>query len=206
VIVRQILLEPPQVESELGCVAHKVFFAEFVLTLVEEVVHLPEAPLRGCRLRSLSGTAGTGMHRVEGEVPEDEAHLLTYSVLQLLDYGVGFSAVGAFVVAILHKRHRRVLRPARMVSSSDRIQTIAFPASCHVTSPRSSSSRSFEPQVAFATRHHVYRPLSVDLRAKAARVRNRDRSCGFIVPDGWPYSIRRALSVERLPWKTRPGT
>ena len=45
--------------------------------LVEEVVHLPEAALRGGRLRSLSGTAGTRMHRVEREVPEDEARLLT---------------------------------------------------------------------------------------------------------------------------------
>src|SRR5215216_3400183 len=139
-------------------------------------------------------------------MPEDEAHLLAYPLQQLLEHGVGFSAIGTFVVAILHKRHRGVHRPARMVSSSDRLQTIAFPTSRHVTSPRSSSSRSFEPPVAFATRHHVDRPLSVDLRAKAARVRNRDRSCGFTVPDGWPYSIRRALSVERLPWKTRPGT
>jgi hypothetical protein len=119
---------------------------------------------------------------------------------------VAATKLGTFVVAILHKRHRRALRPARMVSSTDRIQSTAFPTSSHVTSPRSSSSRSFELQVAFATRHHVYRPLSVDLRAKAARVRNRDRSCGFIVPDGWPNSIRRALSVERLPWKTLPGT
>ena len=134
-IVRQILLEPPQVEPELGCVAHQVFFAEFVLTLVEEVVHLPEAALRGGRLRSLSGTAGTRMHRVEREVPEDEAHLLTYPLLQLLEHGVGFSAIGTFVVAILHKRHRRVLRPARMVSSSDRLQTSAFPTSRHDISP-----------------------------------------------------------------------
>jgi len=62
VIVRQILLEPPEVEPELGCVAHQVLFAEFVLTLVEEVVHLPEAALRGGRLCGLSGTAGTGVH------------------------------------------------------------------------------------------------------------------------------------------------
>ena len=83
-IVRQILLEPPQVEPELGRVAHEVFFAEFVLILVEEVVHLPEAALRGGRLRGLGGTSGTGVRRVEGEVPEDEAHPLAYPLLQLL--------------------------------------------------------------------------------------------------------------------------
>src|SRR5215207_438220 len=149
VVVRQILLKPSQVEPQLCCVAHQVFFTEFVLTLVEEVVHLPEAALSGCRLCSLSGTASTRMHRVEGEVPEDEAHLLTYPLQQLLEHGVGFSAIGTFVVAILHKRHRRVLRPTHMVSSPDRLQTTAFPTSCHVTSPRS-SSRSFEPQVASA--------------------------------------------------------
>src|SRR5215204_6137533 len=82
-------------------------------------------------------------------MPEDEAHLLAYPLQQLLEHGVGFSAIGTFVVAILHKRHRGVHRPARMVSSSDRLQTIAFPTSCHVTSP-SPSSRSFEPPVASA--------------------------------------------------------
>src|SRR5918994_624921 len=151
VIVRQIFLEAPQVEPELGSVAHKVFFAEFALTLVEEVVHLPEAALRGCCLCGLSGTASTGVRRVEREVSEDEAHLLTYPLLQLLEHGMGLSAIGTFVVAILQKRHRRVLRPARMVSCSDRLQTIAFPASHHVVSP---SLRSFEPQVAIATRCH----------------------------------------------------
>jgi hypothetical protein len=81
VIVRQILLKAPQVESELGCVAHQVFSAEFGLTLVEKVMHLPEAILSG-RLRSLSGTAGMGIYRVERELPEDEVHLLTYPLLR----------------------------------------------------------------------------------------------------------------------------
>ena len=80
--------------------------------LVEEVVHLPEATLSGCRLRSLGGTAGSGMRRVEREVPEDEAHLLTYPLLQLLDHGVSFSAIGTFVVAILHKRRPKELSPS----------------------------------------------------------------------------------------------
>jgi hypothetical protein len=81
VIVRQILLKAPQVESELGCVAHQVFSAEFGLTLVVKVMHLPEAILSGC-LRSLSGTAGMGIYRVERELPEDEVHLLTYPLLR----------------------------------------------------------------------------------------------------------------------------
>src|SRR5829696_2744315 len=135
VIVRQILLKAQQVESELGCVAHQGFFAEFVLTLVEEVMHLPEAALRGGSLRSLSGTAGTRMHRVEREMPEDEAYLITYPLQQLLEHGVGFSAIRTFVVAILHKRHRGVHRPARMVSSSDWLQPSAFPMSHHAISP-----------------------------------------------------------------------
>ena len=84
VVVRQILLEPPQVEPELGRVAHEIFIAQFVLILVEEVVHLPEAPLGGGRLRGQGGTSGTGMHRVEGEVPKDEAHPHVCPFLQLL--------------------------------------------------------------------------------------------------------------------------
>jgi hypothetical protein len=82
VIVRQILLKAPQVESELGCVAHQVFSAEFGLTLVEKVMHLPEAILRGGCLRSLSGTAGMGLYRVERELPEVEVHLLIYPLLR----------------------------------------------------------------------------------------------------------------------------
>src|SRR5215207_10337656 len=68
-------------------------------------------------------------------MPEDEAHLLAYPLQQLLEHGVGLSAIGTFVVTILHKRHRGVHRPARMVSSSDRLQTIAFPTSRHAISP-----------------------------------------------------------------------
>src|ERR687893_1763321 len=98
-------------------------------------MHLPEAALRGRRLRSLSGTAGTGMHRVEWEMPEGEAHLLAYPLLQLLEHGVGLSAIGTFVVTILHKRHRGVHRPARMVSSSDWVQTSTFPTSHRAISP-----------------------------------------------------------------------
>src|SRR5215207_9071831 len=68
-------------------------------------------------------------------MPEDEAHLLAYPLQQLLEYGVGLSAIGTFVVAILHKRHRCVHRPACMVSSPDRLQTSAFPTSHHAISP-----------------------------------------------------------------------
>jgi len=57
-------------------------------------------------------------------VPEDEAHPLTHPPLQLPEHGVGLSAIGTFVVAVHHQIHRRVLRPARMVSSSDRLETI----------------------------------------------------------------------------------
>src|SRR5215217_2216916 len=67
-------------------------------------------------------------------MPEDETHLLAYPLQQLLEHGVGFSAIGTFIVAILHKRHRGVLRPARMVSSSDWVQTSAFPTSHHAIS------------------------------------------------------------------------
>src|SRR5215208_4795233 len=67
-------------------------------------------------------------------MPEDEAHLLAYPLLQFLDHGVSFSAIGTFVVAILHKRHWRVLGPARMVSSYDWVQTSTFPTSHHAIS------------------------------------------------------------------------
>ena len=85
IVVRQILLKPSQVEPELGCVAHQGFFAQFVLTLVEKVMHLPEAALRGCRLRSLSRTAGTGMHRVERKMPEDETDRISGLVDDLFE-------------------------------------------------------------------------------------------------------------------------
>jgi hypothetical protein len=69
----EIFLEARRVKPEPGGVAPQRLVVEVVLVLVEEVVHLPEAPLRRRGFGGLGRAAGVRVHGVEGKVPEHEA-------------------------------------------------------------------------------------------------------------------------------------
>src|SRR5207249_10121345 len=67
---------PLPVEPQLARVPHQILVRERRLPLVQQIVHLPELPLRGSRLRDLRGVLGVRVLLMQGKVPEHEANLV----------------------------------------------------------------------------------------------------------------------------------
>src|ERR1700738_1878097 len=72
--------------------------------------------LCGCGFGSLSGLFCVGMRTGDRKVAEDEAQAVPHLRLDLLEYGVGDAAIGAFVVAVFPQRARCGIRTLDVVS------------------------------------------------------------------------------------------
>src|SRR5260370_17138363 len=72
--------------------------------------------LCGCGFGSLSGLFCVGMRTGDRKVAEDEAQAVPHLRLDLLEYGVGGAAIGAFVVAVFHQRDRCAIWSLDVVS------------------------------------------------------------------------------------------
>src|ERR1700686_5475578 len=90
--------------------------AQLALMLEQDVVHLPEAALRGGSLRGLSGDLRVWGHFVERQVAPDVAHFITERGQQLADDSLRLSAVRALEVAVLEQRDARVVWSADVVA------------------------------------------------------------------------------------------
>src|SRR5260370_21783508 len=102
--------------------------------------------LCGCGFGSLSGLFCVGMRTGDRKVAEDEAQAVPHLRLDLLEYGVGGAAIGAFVVAVFHQRDRCAIWSLDVVSvrRDGHGQLSLRPRSVHDATPdlaRSSSAR-----------------------------------------------------------------
>src|SRR4051812_38353368 len=108
-----VLREALHVETELLRVldeerARRLCLRPFRLMLVEQIVHLPELPLRA---RSLGGAGRFGrelVYVVERKIAEGEAHAFAVLREHALRDGVKLSAGRALVIAELLHLHGRV--------------------------------------------------------------------------------------------------
>src|SRR3989441_673400 len=66
---------PLRVEPQLARVPHQILVRERRLPLVQEIVHLPELPLRGSRLPDLRGVLGVRVLLTQRKMPEHEPNL-----------------------------------------------------------------------------------------------------------------------------------
>src|SRR6266705_2317395 len=96
---------PLRVEPELARVGHQIGIRERRLPLIQEIVHLPELPLRAGRFRDLSRVLGVRMLLLQGKVAKHEAHLRPEVLEHPLQLGVGAAAERALEISVLHKRH-----------------------------------------------------------------------------------------------------
>ena len=108
--------EPLDVEAELAGVADEVLDSSRSWWREQEVVHLPEAPLRARRLGRLGGELGVVVHVGERQVAEDVAQVVAEALVQLAHDAGRAAAERALEVAVLDERQRRVGRPADVVA------------------------------------------------------------------------------------------
>src|SRR6266487_1158086 len=80
----------------------------------QEIVHLPEGALLGGGLGGFRGELGAGVDVTQRQVSPDVADIAEIAD-ELADDRFRLSAVGAFEVAVLDNRDRRVERPANVV-------------------------------------------------------------------------------------------
>ena len=119
-----LFAETIDVELQLCGMNQQVLVLQLMLTLEEEVVHLPEAALGSGCLGCLSRPLREGMHVVTREVTENETHLIREVFDDLTDQMVGPSASRALELAVLDKRHRRDPSPTNMVAVPDGIEQV----------------------------------------------------------------------------------
>jgi deazaflavin-dependent oxidoreductase (nitroreductase family) len=94
-------LECHGVEAELDGVTAQVVVLERLLTVVEQLVHVPEAALEGGRLRSDGRGEGVRVDIAQGEVPEGKADAFPELHLDPFDLAKGLARKRALVVAVL---------------------------------------------------------------------------------------------------------
>src|ERR1700686_5690779 len=120
----------------------KLRMRKLVLMFIEGIVHLPKLSLRTRCFRCFSRCLGMSMNRCERKIPKNKAHVAAQGALKLLDHGMGFATIRAFVVAILEQRYWRVGRSLNAIVRPD-IQpadSIICPSSRHAAAPFSSKS------------------------------------------------------------------
>jgi hypothetical protein len=100
---------------QLLSVGDQVVRDECVLVGEQEIVHLPERALVGGGLGGFRGELGAGMDVVQRQVPPDVAHV-TEITEELADDRLRLPAVGAFEIAVLDDRDRRLDRSANVVA------------------------------------------------------------------------------------------
>jgi hypothetical protein len=98
----------------------EVIVLELMLTLEENVVHLPEPSLGSRRLGCLGRPLREWMHVVTREVAKDEANLPRYLFQEFLDGVVGAAAIRAFELAILDERYASIRITSDVVCIGDR--------------------------------------------------------------------------------------
>src|ERR1700723_3340155 len=67
------------------------------LSFKQEIVHLPELPLKRRRFGRFSGNQGVGMGLRQRKVSEHKAHLLAERLLQLFDHRIGGAAIRTLI-------------------------------------------------------------------------------------------------------------
>ena len=82
----------------------------------EQVVHLPELPLRARRLGRLGGQLRARMDVGQRQVAEHEAEVVAEVGEELAQHRLRAPAVRALEVPVFDERDRRVLRPADVVA------------------------------------------------------------------------------------------
>src|ERR1700676_1874098 len=97
----------------------KLRMRERVLMFIEAIVHLPKLSLRTRCLRCFSCFLGMSMNRCERKIPKNKAHVAAQGALKLLDHGMGFAQVRAFVVAIFEERYGPVGRSLNVIVRPD---------------------------------------------------------------------------------------
>src|SRR2546427_473177 len=119
-MLSHLLLEALHVQLEfLLVVGEESVVSQGCLVLVEKVVHLPEPPLGGGRLRRFRGPLRLRVGGGDGEVSEDETQLRSELLLDLLHDRVGCPTVGTLVVPVLDEHHSSIGRPFAVVPFSD---------------------------------------------------------------------------------------
>src|SRR5271166_1843737 len=114
----QLLREPLAVQPELLRVTDEVPCRERVLVGEEQVVVLPEPPLRRRRLARLGRELRVGVDVVEREVAPHVAQVVVVAEggEQVTNDGLGLPAVGTLEVAVLDEGDERVLGSADVVA------------------------------------------------------------------------------------------
>src|SRR6476469_3325635 len=84
--------------------------------LEEHLVHMPELPLGSRSLRRFGSMSGVRMKVRHGKMAKDKAQVWTQLPLDLFHNRIGKSAIGTFVIPVLHQCHRRGERPLSMIA------------------------------------------------------------------------------------------
>lgn len=116
------MTEAVDVEPQLLGATEEVVILQLVLTLEEEIVHLPETTLGAGRLCRPSSAFGEGMHVVAREVAKHEAEFPRRFFQEPLDHVVGAAAVWAFELPILDERYRGGLSASKVIVLGDRLK------------------------------------------------------------------------------------
>src|SRR5881296_3687887 len=107
------------VEPQLARVPQQILVRERGLPLVQEIVHLPELALGGCRLRDLRGVLGARVLLTQRKMPEHELNLASELPQHLLQLRVGAAAKRALEIAVLHERDGGLHRSQGVVALPD---------------------------------------------------------------------------------------
>src|SRR5882672_2086217 len=90
------------------------------LVLEEHVVHFPELPLLGRRLRRLRRMLGVRVDLGQRKIAEHEAEAFAQAPLHLADDGMSAPAMWAFVVTVFDEGDRSVVGARAVVGIGDR--------------------------------------------------------------------------------------
>src|SRR2546422_712048 len=110
---------PLGVDPQLARIPHQVLVRERRLPLVQQIMHLPELPLRGGRFRDFRRVLGVRVLLAQGKVPEHEPHLGADPAQHLLQLRVGAAAKRALEIAVFHEGYGGIRRSQGVVARAD---------------------------------------------------------------------------------------
>src|SRR5438105_1519140 len=110
---------PLGVDPQLARIPHQVLVRERRLPLVQQIMHLPELPLRGGRFRDFRRVLGVRVLLAQGKVPGHEPHLGADPAQHLLQLRVGAAAKRALEIAVFHEGYGGIRRSQGVVARAD---------------------------------------------------------------------------------------
>jgi len=116
---RELVLESCDVEPHLPGVSDQRRRVQLLLMPEQQVVHLPEPPLRRRGLRGLRGLLRVVVPERDGEVSEDETQAVAQGGQQAADDGRCSRTMRALEVAVFQQGDPRARGPERVIPRGD---------------------------------------------------------------------------------------